>query len=217
MPNQQSAHRAELRRSLGRFWTLANTLSMIRLLLVMPITYLILTDGPMGWLFGLIGLALVTDWFDGRIARWSSTVSEWGKVLDPLADKIAGVAIVTALVVRGSLPMWFLGLLVVRDTFVVLGGVVLARRTGHVVMSAWMGKVAVTALSLTVLAALLRADPPLIQYCVLITAGLMVYSFFLYGIRFVRRMRAGHQPDMRVEPGRGGGVRADTDLTETSQ
>ncbi|MEX0821195.1 MAG: CDP-alcohol phosphatidyltransferase family protein [Rhodothermales bacterium] len=211
MAKQQFAHSVELLRLLGRFWTLANMLSMIRLLLVVPITYLILTDGPMGWLFGLIGLALVTDWFDGRIARWSSTVSEWGKVLDPLADKIAGVAIVMALVVRGSLPTWFLTLLVVRDALIVLGGVVLARRTGHVVMSGLMGKIAVTALSLTVLAALLRADPPLIRYCVWITAGLMVYSFLLYGIRFVRLMHAGRLPDMRTEPGRGDGFRAETD------
>lgn len=191
MSNDRSVRNVELFRLLGRFWTLANMLSMVRLLLAVPIAYLILTDGPLGWLFGLILLALMTDWFDGRVARWSGTVSEWGKVLDPLADKAAGTAIVMALVIRGSLPVWFLAMLVIRDVLIVLGGVVLARRTGHVVMSAWMGKVAVTALSVTVLAALMRADEPVLRYCVWITTGLMGYSFMLYALRFVRLIKVG--------------------------
>ncbi len=200
MSDQHAAHKVEIFQLLGRFWTLANMLSMVRLLLVVPITYLILTDGSMAWLFGLILLALMTDWFDGQVARWSRTVSEWGKVLDPLADKVAGAAIVMALVVRGSLPLWFLSVLVGRDALIVLGGIVLARRTGQVVMSAWMGKVAVTALSLTVLAALLRADEPILSYCVWITTGLMAYSLLLYVVRFVRLMRAGRLPAPSEHP-----------------
>ena len=195
MPHQQRVQKVELSRLLGRFWTIANVISMVRLILVVPITYLILVDGPLSWLFGLIFLALMTDWFDGRVARWSRTVSEWGKVLDPLADKVAGAAVVLALVVRGTLPLWFLGVLVGRDLVIVLGGVVLARRTGHVVMSAWMGKVAVTALAVTVLAALLRADEPVLMFCVWVTTILLLYSFLLYAIRFARLMRRGRLPE----------------------
>lgn len=200
MSEQQTVHKVDLSRLLGRFWTIANMLSMLRLVLVVPITYLILTDGPLTWLFGLILLALVTDWFDGRVARWSRTVSEWGKVLDPLADKVAGAAVVLALVVRGTLPLWFLSVIVARDVAIILGGVVLARRTGQVVMSAWMGKVAVTALALTVLAALLRADEPILTTCIWITTGLMVYSFVLYAARFARLMRQGKLPKSADEP-----------------
>lgn len=194
MSTSKSAHKVELFRLLGRFWTIANMLSIIRLILVIPITVLILTDGPLLWTFGLILLALMTDWFDGRVARWSRTVSEWGKVLDPLADKVCGVAVVLALVVRQALPPWLLGVLVGRDVLIVLGGVVLARRTGQVVMSAWMGKVAVTALALTVVAALLRADEPVMQFCIWATTALLLYSFMLYAVRFVRLMRAGRLP-----------------------
>lgn len=200
MSEQQTVHKVDLSRLLGRFWTIANMLSMLRLVLVVPITYLILTDGPLTWLFGLIFLALVTDWFDGRVARWSRTVSEWGKVLDPLADKVAGAAVVLALVVRGTLPMWFLSVILARDVAIILGGVVLARRTSQVVMSAWMGKVAVTALALTVLAALLRADEPVLTFCIWITTGLMVYSFFLYAARFARLMKQGKLPESVDEP-----------------
>ena len=65
--------------------------------------------GPM---FGLIALAIATDFFDGKVARWSHTVSEWGKVLDATADKLAAAAVCTALLLRPEeagprLPLWF--------------------------------------------------------------------------------------------------------------
>lgn len=200
MPENLPTNKVKLSKLLGQFWTFANLLSIARLILVIPITYLILTDGSVVWLFGLLFIALVTDWFDGRVARWSRTVSEWGKVLDPLADKAAAAAIVMALVVRGVLPLWFLVVIVARDSAIVLGGVVLARRTGQVVMSVWMGKVAVTALSITVLAGLLRADAPVLDFCVWVTTGLLIYSFFLYMVRWIRLMRAGSLPPSVESP-----------------
>lgn len=186
MPSLPAKQDVQLSRMLGRFWTVANMLSLFRLILVIPVTYLILVDGPMTWLFGLLIFGAATDWVDGRIARWSGTVSEWGKVLDPLADKAAAAMIVMALVVRGSLPSWFLALLVVRDSAVVLGGVVLARRTGHVAMSAWSGKIAVTILSFTVLAALLQAEPVVLQIGVWTTSVLLVCSAAQYFLRLQR-------------------------------
>lgn len=178
-----------LYRLLGRFWTVANMISLFRLILVIPVTYLVLVDGPKGWLFGLILFGAATDWVDGRIARWSGTVSEWGKVLDPLADKVAAAMIVMALVVRGSLPSWFLALLVVRDSAIVLGGVVLARRTGHVVMSAWFGKVAVTMMAFTVLAVLFHAAPAVVQVGLWGATSLLVLSAVQYLVRFLRLLR----------------------------
>lgn len=195
MTERRPANNVELSRLLGQFWTIPNLLSMARLILVVPVVYLILEDGSLVWLFSLLLLLLMTDWFDGRVARWSKSVSEWGKVLDPLADKVAAAAIVLALVVRDSLPLWFLSVIVARDSAIVLGGVILARRTGQVVMSVWMGKVAVTALSFTVLAALMRADAPILNFCIWVATGLLVYSFILYAIRWVRLMRTGSLPD----------------------
>lgn len=192
MSEPRPEERVPISRLLGRFWTFANALSLLRMVLVVPITYLIWTDGSFALLFGLILAAMATDWFDGRVARWSNTVSEWGKVLDPLADKFAAAMTVTALVARPgpySLPLWLLILIVARDLLIVLGGIVLARRTGLVVMSLWMGKVAITALAITVIAALLHADPPVLQLCVWATAALLVYSFLLYAVRYARLVR----------------------------
>ncbi len=185
---------------LGTFWTAANMLSLCRVVLIAPITYLILVNGPLAWLMGLILLAMVTDWFDGRIARWSHTVSDWGKVLDPLADKLMATAVTLALVVRGALPLWFLLLIVVRDAVIVYGGVLVTRRTGKVYMSIMSGKLAVSALAVTVVAALLRADPPVMNFCVLATTALLLYSFVRYILRGIEVARTFPKPDVAIGP-----------------
>lgn len=184
---------------LGRFWTVPNILTLSRLVLVVGATWLILTDGSMTWLFTLIILAIATDWFDGHVARWSHTVSEWGKVLDPLVDKLGAGVIVLALFIKGWLPAWFLILLVARDLCILAGGVILAKKTGRIVVSMWSGKVAVTAVAVTVLAALLQADPPIMDFCVWVTAGLLVYSYLRYMVRYFRLLRSGPLPPMEVD------------------
>ncbi|MFT5517279.1 MAG: cardiolipin synthase [Rhodothermales bacterium] len=176
---------------LGRFWTVPNMLSMVRLVLVIPVAYLILIDGPLFWTMILMVLIVATDYFDGRIARWSSTVSEWGKVLDPLADKITGGLVVMALAFRGALPLWLLGIVLARDLVILAGGAIITKRTGYVMVSMFSGKIAVTALAITALAALLRADPPIMQACLWGTTVLLSWSFLRYVVRFVKVYRYG--------------------------
>ena len=191
---------------LGAFWTPANMLSLSRLLLVAPITYLIYVDGSLAWLIGLVMLAAVTDFFDGQLARWSHTVSEWGKVLDPLADKALGAMVVLALVFREAepqLPVWLLLLILVRDTTLVGGGIILAKKRGHVVMSTWSGKIAVCFLALTVVATLLSAPPMFLSACVWTTALLLSYSLFRYTIRYFAIMRGESlPPEPSLKPAR---------------
>lgn len=176
---------------LGQFWTVPNVLSMVRLPIVLPLAYLILVDGPLFWMMILMVLIIATDYFDGRIARWSKTVSEWGKVLDPMADKMAGGLVVMALAIRGALPLWLLAVVAARDLAILVGGAIITKRTGVVLMSMLSGKIAVTALAITVLAALLRADPPVLEACIWGTTALLAWSFFRYVLRFVKVYRHG--------------------------
>lgn len=206
MANHERAQAVPLLQGLGKFWTVANVLSLSRAGLAAPATYLILAgarffEGGAGtWLFVLIVLMILTDWFDGQVARWSHTVSNWGKALDPLADKVAATGVLMALVIRGSLPVWFLGFILVRDVVIVLGALLIRRRTGHVVMSIWWGKVAVSALAMTILAALLDADPPVLQFCIWLTVALMFYAFMLYLFSTLRLWRMGpRHPGTRVD------------------
>lgn len=181
---------------MGKFWTAANMLSLARVVLVVPIAVLVYRGGPIGPMFALIGLAIATDWFDGRVARWSDTVSEWGKVLDATADKLAAAAVTLALLLRPaeagpSLPLWFVALAIVRDALLALGGLLQTRRLGRFTSSLWSGKVAVTALAVTVVAALFRAPPAVMEALIGLTAAVMVYSIVKYGIRFTAIMRHG--------------------------
>ena len=190
---------------LGRFWTAANVLSMVRVVLVAPIAVLIYRGGPLGPTMALIGVAIATDWLDGQVARWSGTVSEWGKVLDPTADKLAAAAITLALVLRPpafgpSLPVWFVACVILRDAVIATGGIIQTRRLGYVMMSLWSGKVAVTALSLTVLAALLRADPEILAVSIWTTTALLAFSLVRYLQRFVRVMRLGPAAEVPLSP-----------------
>ncbi|MFT4605718.1 MAG: cardiolipin synthase [Rhodothermales bacterium] len=176
---------------LGQFWTVPNVLSMVRLPIVLPLAYLILVDGPLFWMMILMVLIVATDYFDGRIARWSKTVSEWGKVLDPMADKMAGGLVVMALTIRGALPLWLLAVVAARDLSILLGGAIITKRTGVVLMSMLSGKIAVTGLAITVLAALLRADAPVLEACIWGTTALLAWSFVRYVLRFMKVYRHG--------------------------
>lgn len=171
-------------------------LSMSRAVLVIPIAWLVYRGGPIGPMFGLIGLAIATDWFDGRVARLTDTVSEWGKVLDATADKLAAAAVTLALLLRPeeagpNLPLWFVALAITRDAMLALGGLLQSRRLGRFTSSLWSGKVAITALAITVVAALLNAADSIMEALVGLTAAVMIYSMVKYSVRFVAIMRHG--------------------------
>ena len=197
LPPTGSARRPPAFPEMGRLWTAANALSLSRALLVAPIATLVYRGGPVGPMFALVGLAIATDWFDGRVARATDTVSEWGKVLDAVADKLAAAAITIALLTRPeppNLPLWFVALAVTRDIVLAAGGVIQTRRLGRFTSSLWSGKVAVFALALTVVVALLGepfATPRVMEALVGLTAAAMAYSLFKYTVRFVAIARYG--------------------------
>jgi len=189
---------------LGRFWTLANTLSLSRLVLVVPISLLLWQNGPIEWLLGLTIVAIMTDWFDGRVARWTRTVSEWGKVIDPVADKFGAILIVTTLTFRPEvagapeLPLWFFGVIVGRDLLILAGGAWIAKRSGKVLMSAWAGKAASLWLAITVLSIILKADEPVFNVCLWMATGLFIFSFGVYLVRYLNAVRRSPPPSDRA-------------------
>ena len=185
---------------MGRFWTAANALSLSRVVLVLPITWLVYRGGPIGPMFGLIALAVLTDFLDGRVARHYHSVSEWGKVLDATADKLAAAAVTLALLLRPvepTLPLWFVLLAITRDAILAVGGLLQTRKLGQFTTSLWSGKIAVTLLALTVVVALLGAGPAVMEACLGATAAVMGYSIVDYGVRFRQIMRDG--PALRLD------------------
>ena len=92
---------------------------------------------------GMLGLAGLSDWLDGKLARALNQVSELGKMLDPAADRLYILATIIGLAVRSIIPWWLLGLLVGRELIVGIALVVLRRLTGYGSLQvAFVGKAA---------------------------------------------------------------------------
>jgi cardiolipin synthase len=97
-----------------------NTISLIRIALIPVFLWLVVVEnyGPAGLLLGVIG---ATDWIDGYLARRLDQVTELGKFLDPLADRVAiAIAVVAGLIV-GVLPPWFAWGLIIREVVIGIG------------------------------------------------------------------------------------------------
>jgi cardiolipin synthase len=97
-----------------------NTISLIRIALIPVFVWLVVAEnyGPAGLLLGVIG---ATDWIDGYLARKLDQVTELGKFLDPLADRVAiAIAVVAGLMV-GVLPPWFAWALIIREVVIGIG------------------------------------------------------------------------------------------------
>lgn len=126
--------------------TLANLLSVLRLLCVPLFLWLLLgTDSRTGAALLLGGLG-ATDWVDGYVARRFGQVTELGKLLDPTADRILVGAAVVALAVDGSIPAVVLWPVVVREVVVSVAALVLRAIGARPIEVLWLGKAGTFAL-----------------------------------------------------------------------
>ncbi|WP_291053542.1 CDP-diacylglycerol--glycerol-3-phosphate 3-phosphatidyltransferase [Herbiconiux sp.] len=101
-------------------WNLPNAITVVRILLAPVFFVMLLVDGgDDGWLRWaaaiLFILAIATDGIDGHIARSRNLVTDLGKLLDPIADKVLTGAALVGLSILGELPWWVTGLILVRE------------------------------------------------------------------------------------------------------
>jgi cardiolipin synthase len=128
----------------GRFWTIPNALSLSRMALL-PVWWLVMSsDNRAIWWWGaaMIVYGIVSDVLDGYIARRFNQVSDWGKALDPLGDKIAGGVVGLFCVLYRDLPLAALALILIRDLALIIGGLVIVSRSGAVPTSLDIGRYA---------------------------------------------------------------------------
>jgi cardiolipin synthase (CMP-forming) len=117
----------------SRVWTVANLLTVLRILLILPFLYLINT-GRFGMALAVFFIASVTDYADGYIARNFNQKTRLGQILDPVADKLLTTAsfIVMAIPRTGidSIPVWLAAAVISRDLLILIGSLVVNRITG---------------------------------------------------------------------------------------
>lgn len=151
-----------------QIYTAANVITVARLLLV-PFAFSVLIGGKNDTLaFILFAVAALSDFVDGQLARRTNTVTEIGKVIDPLVDRFLIAAGVIGLYVVGRLPLWILVLLIGRDVFLLFGSSRLNKREVGRIDIIFAGK-ATTAVLLAGFSGLI-INTPIIQSPSLINA-----------------------------------------------
>ena len=179
----------------GKILTVPNLLSLIRICLIPLFVWLYLgKDDVIGTAIVLVASGL-TDAMDGFIARHFNMVSDFGKALDPFADKLTQFAMLCCLVVRFPRMIWLIVVLCVKEIFVAFSHISVIQKTDLVLGAAWHGKITTILLYIVMILHLLWLEIPdtlswiLVSLCI----GMLLLSGVLY---LVRNYRATHrEPD----------------------
>ena len=167
-----------------------NILSIIRLILVPVFAIVYFQPHGEGRIAALVVfvVACLTDVLDGYIARRYNQISELGKVIDPLADKLMQCTAITCLVITGIIPIWVIVILALKELAILIGGSCVSNRIGVVVHSRWFGKLSTVVINVTVALVILF---PGIPYSVrtglfLLAIVMAVIAMILYAKEYFR-------------------------------
>lgn len=166
--------------------TIPNALSIFRLLLlpVFVTLYMMGMDKPVlqYWSFGILVLSGLTDLFDGLIARKFNQISDLGKVLDPIADKVTQVTVVICLAIQYRALIPLVVICFFKELGQAIGGLFLIRKGVKIRGAEWYGKV--TTFVFYGVMALIVLLPDMLGWVRLLLIGLvaalMLFSFFSY-------------------------------------
>ena len=177
------------------FWkeyiSIPNIMGYFRIVLVA--LYMILFCRYLGgvayWpVIATIILSGLTDFFDGKIARKFNMVTEWGKMLDPIADKVTIGAIILSLTFKYRIVMAMVVLYVIKEGFMAVAGMISIKK-GHKIEGAmWYGKVCTFGTYVILIALLLLPDMPIffVNILIIINMAIMVFTFVSYIVYYAR-------------------------------
>lgn len=166
-------------------YTIPNIMSYIRLVLVPVFVTMYLRAETTSEYIGAASVVLVstlTDFLDGFIARSLHQVTELGKLLDPVADKLTHAAIALCLISRYSLMAVVFGLMVVKEGYMLIMGIIKLKDGKKLSGAKWFGKVCTAVMYFVMFGLLLVVDMPvalangLIWLCIV----LMVFTLSMY-------------------------------------
>ena len=155
----------------------ANKLTMLRMVLIPVFLILLYWDVPFHMLYALVIfiLASVTDFVDGYVARHYNQITDFGKFMDPLADKMLVMAALLWFVQMGRLPAWAMLIVIVRE-FAVTALRLMAVERGRVIAAAWSGKVKTASTMVCICLMLVFDQGWLDMVCMVLIVITTVYS-----------------------------------------
>lgn len=153
---------------------LPNKLTLLRVVLIPVFVILLLLEGGQNDTLRIAALivfcfASFTDFLDGQIARRNNLVTNFGKFMDPLADKLLVCSALICMIELGQLPSWYVLTVIARE-FIISGFRLVAADNGIVIAASWWGKFKTTFQMLTVI--LLILNIPALHTVTLIIAGI---------------------------------------------
>ncbi|WP_127793152.1 CDP-diacylglycerol--glycerol-3-phosphate 3-phosphatidyltransferase [Agromyces sp. LHK192] len=182
-------------------WNLPNAITVVRILLAPVFFWLLLADagegGALRWVAtALFVIAISTDWVDGYLARSRGLVTDLGKILDPIADKLLTSGALVCLSILGEVPWWVTGLIVLREVGITIWRFVELRR-GNVVPASSGGKLKTVAQAVAISFALAPFPVLLGEWMAWVNAVLIAIALVLTvwsGILYVRdAVRLAHE------------------------
>lgn len=176
----------------AQIFTIPNILSFVRLVMIPFIIWLYCFKQTYMWTAILLFLSGLTDVVDGFIARHFNMVSDFGKALDPIADKLTQLAVLVCLVTRFPMFLIPLVLLTVKEFVSGVLCLVVMRRTKKVESAHWHGKLNTVLLYAVMTLHIIWYSIPFAvsNICILAVVGMMIVSFVLYSIGNIKTIKS---------------------------
>ncbi len=193
MKRRRTTNKYVYKKKENKFLTVPNVLSLFRIALIPVIVWLYAISGNMVWSGGVLIVSGLTDIADGWIARHYNMVSEVGKALDPIADKLTQGAVLLCMIFRFPLLVFPFILLLAKEAFVGFTGLLLIQKSGAVYGAEWHGKAATCLIYAVLLLHLFWTEipPATTLVSVILASGMMLISLFLYGMRNLKLLKDG--------------------------
>tara|TARA_R100001143_G_scaffold63560_1_gene71894 strand:- start:108 stop:698 length:591 start_codon:yes stop_codon:yes gene_type:complete len=167
--------------------TWSNFISLTRVLVVVPVIYIHMNnDYEINYAIVLLIIyGVISDYLDGLVARWRNEISELGKVLDPIADKLMAFFLFLYTVMLGWIPVWYFALGVSRDLLIMTGSGYIKKKRGKVAMSIMSGKISVNIMAFYWISIFFFREATDVHFWLMIASvAFMIYSFINYVIRY---------------------------------
>ena len=185
----------EIAKKQNTIFNLPNSISFFRLLLAVPFYILVgklnLDDSYRYYVLGLIFIAFISDILDGYIARKKDIVTETGKIIDPLADKVCVILIILQLYLIGEIPTIYFWIILGRDILIFTGGIFVSKKIGKVLPSNLLGKLTVLVIGFFIIAVVADLEPSNLLYKLLFYISIIMSfgSVIGYALRAYEKIK----------------------------
>ncbi len=157
------------------FFYISNLLSLLRVFIGIPIFYYLSKTDDFSFVFvAVLGfIAIISDYFDGYFSRKFNQVTELGKIIDPIADKICGVFVLLGLILFRGYPAGVFFLLMYRDILILVFGMIISKKEGKVVSSVFVGKLNTSIIGLSAFIYVLKVND-IINYILILGCYVLI-------------------------------------------